>query len=94
MLRRLTPRIALLRDASAPAVIAGIEVYRSGAWNELRTFAESSGIPVFTEYEALGTLPSDHPLWMGHQLPTRKTQTESEAGCGTRAGFTVRMEHA
>ena len=57
--------LALLRAASAPAVIAGIEVYRSGGWNELRTFAESSGIPVFTEYEALGTLPSDHPLWMG-----------------------------
>ena len=57
--------LALLRDASAPAVIAGVEVYRSGARSELRTFAELSRIPIFTEYEALGTLPCDHPLWMG-----------------------------
>jgi acetolactate synthase-1/2/3 large subunit len=57
--------LALLREATAPAIIASVDVYRSEAWEELRLFAESGGYPVFTEYEALGTLACDHPLWMG-----------------------------
>src|SRR5580698_2507144 len=62
---KIDAALALLHAAAAPAVIAGVDVYRSDAWNELRLLAESGGLPVFTEYEALGTLPSDHPLWMG-----------------------------
>ncbi|HTC45636.1 MAG TPA: thiamine pyrophosphate-binding protein [Steroidobacteraceae bacterium] len=62
---KIDAALALLHEAAAPVVISGIDVYRSDAWDELRRFAEASGCPVFTEYEALGTLPSDHPLWMG-----------------------------
>ena len=62
---KIQAALALLRRSAAPAIVAGIGVYRSEAWNELRTFAEASELPVFTEYEALGTVPSDHPLWMG-----------------------------
>jgi acetolactate synthase I/II/III large subunit len=57
--------LALLRAASAPAILVGVDVYRSGACDELRRFAETSGLPVFTEYEALGALPGEHPLSMG-----------------------------
>jgi acetolactate synthase I/II/III large subunit len=88
--RKIDAALALLRDAAAPAVIAGIDVYRSGAWKELRTFAETSGIPVFTEYEALGTLPSDHPLWMGtnFQLARLKPQQKPDVvlALGVRFG--------
>jgi acetolactate synthase I/II/III large subunit len=57
--------LTLLRAASAPAIMVGVDVYRSGACEELRRFADTSGLPVFTEYEALGALPGEHPLWMG-----------------------------
>lgn len=63
--RKVDEAMALLRGAASPAIVAGVEVYRSGAWTELREFAAATGLPVFTEYEALGTLPCDHPLWMG-----------------------------
>ena len=68
--------LALLREARAPAIIAGIDVYRTGAWTELRAVAESGGLPVFTEYEALGTLPCDHPLWMGTNFQLARLEPE------------------
>jgi acetolactate synthase-1/2/3 large subunit len=89
--------LGLLRAAAAPVVIAGIEVYRSGAGDELQVFAESSGIPVFTEYEALGTLPCDHRLWMGtnFQLARLKPSQKPDVvlALGARFGWnTPRFE--
>lgn len=89
--------LALLREATAPAVVAGVDVYRSEAWVELRTFVESNQLPVFTEYEALGTLPSEHPLWMGtnFQLARLKPAQRPDVvlALGTRFGWnTPRFE--
>ena len=44
---KIDAALALLRDASAPAVIAGVEVYRSGAWrraSQLRRIKWHTGI--------------------------------------------------
>ncbi|HEX3837618.1 MAG TPA: thiamine pyrophosphate-binding protein [Steroidobacteraceae bacterium] len=88
---KIDAALALLRETAAPAIIAGVDVYRSEAWNELRTFAEASGLPVFTEYEALGTLPSDHPLWMGtnFQLARLKPKQKPDVvlALGVRFGW-------
>jgi acetolactate synthase-1/2/3 large subunit len=89
--------LALLREATAPAIIAGVDVYRSEAWNELRTFAESSGLPVFTEYEALGTVPAEHPLWMGTNFQLARLKPEQKPdvvlALGVRFGWnTPRFE--
>lgn len=73
---KIDAALELLRDAVAPVVIAGVEVYRTQAWDELRVFAEGAGLPVFTEYEALGTLPSDHPLWMGTNFQLARLQPQ------------------
>lgn len=62
---KIDAALALLRAASKPAIMVGVDVYRSGACDDLRRFAETSSLPVFTEYEALGALPGEHPLWMG-----------------------------
>ncbi len=46
-----------------------------GAWQadagaELRAFVEATGIPVFSDFQAHGLLPSSHALWGGtyHKL--------------------------
>jgi acetolactate synthase-1/2/3 large subunit len=62
---KIDAALALLRAAAAPAIMVGVDVYRAGACDELRRFAETLGLPVFTEYEALGALPGEHPLWLG-----------------------------
>jgi acetolactate synthase-1/2/3 large subunit len=94
---KIDAALALLHAAAAPAVIAGVDVYRSDAWNELRLLAESGGLPVFTEYEALGTLPSDHPLWMGTNFQlarlTPQQQPDVVLALGVRFGWnTPRFE--
>jgi len=62
---------AILRAASyidaaeRPIIIAGHGVILSGAWDELRQFAEKTGIPVLNTLLGLGGIPSDHALSYG-----------------------------
>ncbi|SEW19223.1 acetolactate synthase-1/2/3 large subunit [Cognatiyoonia koreensis] len=55
---RVWSRIA---EASSPIVIAGHGVIRSGASEELRTFAKSSGIGVLTTMMGKGAVAADDP---------------------------------
>ena len=83
--------IRLLRAAERPAIMAGAGVYASGAGEELRSFAEATGLPVFAQFEALGTLPCDHPLfagtlWQLSQLPA-ELQPDLVLALGVRFGW-------
>ncbi len=51
--------------AQRPVICAGGGVFLSHAEEELRTFAESTGIPVVTTMMGLSLLPTEHPLNMG-----------------------------
>src|SRR6185503_11272038 len=55
----------LLATASKPLILAGQGVIISGAANELRAFAERTGIPVITTLQGIGAFPEDHPLSIG-----------------------------
>jgi acetolactate synthase I/II/III large subunit len=57
--------IQLLKSAQRPVIMAGVGAYFAGAENELREFAEATGIPVYSDFQAHGLLPSRHPLWGG-----------------------------
>jgi acetolactate synthase I/II/III large subunit len=57
--------IQLLKSAARPVIMAGVGAYFSGAGEELRAFAEAAGIPVFSDFQAHGLLPSNHPLYGG-----------------------------
>ena len=54
--------IEWLQQAERPAILAGGGVWFAGAGSELLAFADCSGIPVFANGKAQGTVPGDHPL--------------------------------
>ncbi|MGB9070284.1 MAG: thiamine pyrophosphate-binding protein [Candidatus Acidiferrales bacterium] len=63
--RAVDEAMALLKAAQRPLIMAGVGSYFAGAGEELRAFAEASGIPVFSDFQAHGLLPSNHPLYGG-----------------------------
>src|SRR6202046_1138978 len=68
--RAVDDALALLALAERPSSMVGAEAYMSGAGDELRAFAEATGIPVYSDFQAHGLLPSSHPLYGGtfHKL--------------------------
>jgi acetolactate synthase-1/2/3 large subunit len=56
---------AMLRQAERPAVVVGGGGFWSGAAEALATFAEQTGLPVFTRNAARGLLPDSHPQCYG-----------------------------
>ena len=57
--------VEAIRNAKEPLIIAGGGVLYSEAENELRSFAEATGIPVATTQAGGGVLDHDHPLNLG-----------------------------
>jgi acetolactate synthase I/II/III large subunit len=58
----------LVAGASKPVIYAGGGIVSAGARDELRAFAERTGIPVATTLMGIGTFPETHPLsmqWFG-----------------------------
>ncbi|MGJ4948747.1 thiamine pyrophosphate-binding protein [Bradyrhizobium sp. HKCCYLS20291] len=61
----LTRGRAWLGEASRPVMIVGLDALNDGAEEQIRSFAETFGVPVITTYKAKGILPEDHPLALG-----------------------------
>lgn len=56
----------LLRSAKRPIILAGGGVHIAGAEEELTRFAEEMHIPVVTTVMGKGSIPEDHPLYVGN----------------------------
>lgn len=81
----------LLRGARRPLIVSGGGTIYSEATEELRAFAEASGIPVAETQAGKGSLPYDHPLALGAVGATGTTAANAIAreadvvlGIGTR----------
>ncbi|MGW6900548.1 3D-(3,5/4)-trihydroxycyclohexane-1,2-dione acylhydrolase (decyclizing) [Streptomyces sp. NPDC054919] len=61
----LTRAVALLRQAERPLIVAGGGVVYAQAWQQLREFAEATGIPVADTHAGKGAIPWDHPCAVG-----------------------------
>jgi len=91
--------IALLAAAQRPAILAGEGVWKSNAAEELRAFAEASGIPVFADHEAQGAMPSSHRLYAGRlfslaNLTAPDERPDAVLALGLRFGtFTLGRSH-
>ncbi|NKQ55436.1 3D-(3,5/4)-trihydroxycyclohexane-1,2-dione acylhydrolase (decyclizing) [Amycolatopsis sp. K13G38] len=57
--------VALLRGAKKPLIVAGGGVVYAEAEQELRDFAEATGIPVADTHAGKGAIPWDHPCAVG-----------------------------
>ena len=63
--REVDEALKLLVGAARPVIMIGPGAYFSGAEAELRKFAEATGIPVYSDFQSHGLLPSNHPLYGG-----------------------------
>ncbi|HEY0733462.1 MAG TPA: biosynthetic-type acetolactate synthase large subunit [Herpetosiphonaceae bacterium] len=63
--RQIREALKLINGAKKPLILAGRGVQVSGAFAELREFAERTGIPVITTLLGIGCFPEDHPLSLG-----------------------------
>jgi acetolactate synthase I/II/III large subunit len=61
----LADAIRLIAGAERPLIMAGHGVILSGAYDELRTLAERTGIPVITTLLGISGFPESHPLHLG-----------------------------
>jgi acetolactate synthase-1/2/3 large subunit len=57
--------VEMIRQAKRPVLYAGGGVIISGAWEELKDFAERLGSPVALSLMGIGAFPQDHPLYTG-----------------------------
>jgi acetolactate synthase I/II/III large subunit len=64
-MRQVKEAARLIERAHDPVIIAGQGVLLSGAWDELRSFAEKTHIPVMTTLLGISGFPEDHPLSLG-----------------------------
>jgi 3D-(3,5/4)-trihydroxycyclohexane-1,2-dione acylhydrolase (decyclizing) len=61
----LADALDVLKAAQRPLIVAGGGVLYSQAWDALRTFAETHGVPVAESQAGKGSLAWDHPLNLG-----------------------------
>lgn len=83
--------LAAIASAQQPLIVAGGGVLYSGAEDELRAFAEKTGIPVATTQAGGGSMVWDHPQYLGGVGATGTTAANRLArdadvviGIGTR----------
>lgn len=57
---------ALINQAKRPYLLAGQGILLAGATDELKSFAEKTGIPVACTLLGLGAIPQDHPNYVGY----------------------------
>lgn len=62
---RLKDAAALIRGSSRPIIYLGGGVRTSGAYDEVKEFAELVGAPVVTTVHGKGALPENHPQCLG-----------------------------
>lgn len=61
----LADAAVLLKSAKSPLIVAGGGVLYSQAWDALRAFAETHGVPVAESQAGKGSLAWNHPLNLG-----------------------------
>src|SRR5215467_14540420 len=64
-MRQVREAARLIERAQRPVIIAGQGVLLSGAWDELRSFAEKTRIPVMTTLLGISGFPEDRELSLG-----------------------------
>jgi acetolactate synthase I/II/III large subunit len=64
-MRQVREAARLIEKSQRPVIIAGQGVLLSGAWDELRSFAEKTNVPVITTLLGISGFPESHRLSLG-----------------------------
>ncbi len=78
----------MLSRAERPLLVVGSGVFWADAGDDLRQFAEKTGIPVLARNMARGYIPDDHPLGLG-MMPTGAVGADTYCVIGTRLEWTI-----
>jgi acetolactate synthase I/II/III large subunit len=77
----------LLAAARTPVIVAGTDVWQSGAAEALRTLVETCRVPTITNGMGRGTLPADHELAYSWARKAAFTQADLVLVIGTPMDF-------
>ena len=82
----------ILAAAERPVIMAGFGAFQAGITDELLTFAERTGIPVFSDFAAHGLVPASRDLYGGtfHKMDDLKAeggQPDAVLALGVRFGL-------
>ena len=88
----LTQALDILASAERPAIMAGFGAFQAGITDELLRFAETTGIPVFSDFSAHGLVPASRDLYGGtfHKMDDLKAeggQPDAVLALGVRFGL-------
>ena len=61
----MSQALELIKQARRPVILAGHGIILSGAYNEVREFAEKTNTPVALTLLGIGAFPRSHPLCLG-----------------------------
>jgi acetolactate synthase I/II/III large subunit len=84
---RVDEAAALIAGASAPALIAGSDVYWAGGWEALRAAVENLRVPCFANGMGRGCLPPDHELSFNRTRGRLRTDADVVVVAGTPLDF-------
>ena len=84
--------LGILAAAERPVIMAGAGAFQAGITDELLTFAEATGIPVFSDFAAHGLVPASRDLYGGtfHKMDDLKAeggQPDAVLALGVRFGL-------
>lgn len=63
--KQIQKALKMIKKSEKPIILSGGGIVWSDAASELREFMDKSGIPVTTTLMGLGSIESDHPLFLG-----------------------------
>jgi acetolactate synthase-1/2/3 large subunit len=84
---RVNEAAALIAGASAPALIAGSDVYWAGGWEALRAAVDNLRVPCFANGMGRGCLPPDHELSFSRTRGRLRTDADVVVVAGTPLDF-------
>lgn len=87
--REIERLVEALAKARQPIVLSGSGVIWSRAWDELKAFVESTGIPFYTTPQGRGVLPDDHPLAYLAMRSTAFREADLILIVGTRMNYII-----
>src|SRR5690606_9598777 len=81
--------VEALRNAKRPVIVTGSGVLWSGAWDELRSLVDTTGIPFYTTPQGRGVIPEDHEFFFGHARSTAFREADFVLIVGTRLNYVI-----